>query len=174
MESDLAAVDRALHPWVIAVVHRPLYTSCLNHKEQSTMQQQFGDLFLAHKVDVVLSGHVHSYERTWPTMGGYSNVSNATSQVYPDRSVYVDPRYPVYVVSGAAGNGESVDNCTCSSSNNPVPQREPDKTADVDGRCYDSPYDSPYDPAVRVACWLPWHTNFPSNEPPAFSFCRRT
>jgi len=112
MESDLAAVDRALHPWVIAVVHRPLYTSCFNEKEQLTMQQQFGDLFLAHKVDVVLSGHVHSYERTWPTMGGYSNVSNATSQVYPDRSVYVDPRYPIYVVSGAAGNGESVNNCT--------------------------------------------------------------
>jgi hypothetical protein len=64
MEADLSAVDRGTHPWVVAVVHRPLYTSCLNGEEEQMMRDGFADLFERYNVDVVLNGHVHSYERT--------------------------------------------------------------------------------------------------------------
>ena len=47
---------------------------------------------------------MHSYERTFPVAGNYSLDSNASVV----RS-YVNAPHPVHVVTGAAGNGESVD-----------------------------------------------------------------
>ena len=52
----------------------------------------------------LLSGHVHSYERTFPVSGNYSLNSNASVV-----SSYVNAPHPVHVITGAAGNGESVD-----------------------------------------------------------------
>eukprot|EP00037_Helgoeca_nana_P022394 m.228750 g.228750 ORF g.228750 m.228750 type:complete len:316 (+) comp25985_c0_seq1:419-1366(+) len=113
MEADLSAVDRGTHPWVVAVVHRPLYTSCLNGEEQQMMRDGFADLFERYNVDVVLNGHVHSYERTLAVTGDYNDTTNATvDYAGPDRSVYIRPKYPVHVVAGTAGNGESIDDCS--------------------------------------------------------------
>jgi hypothetical protein len=68
-------------------------------------------------VDVILHGHVHSYERTYPVHGNYTTASNASVDkncVHKNGAddVYLDPAYPVHVVSGAAGNGESIDQFT--------------------------------------------------------------
>ena len=107
-EADLAAAAapaaRALRPWLIVAVHRPLYSSFNSTGEQAAMRGALSALLERHGVDLVLSGHVHSYERTWPVTGNYSTQSNATVV----RS-YANAPHPVYVVSGAAGNGESVD-----------------------------------------------------------------
>jgi len=112
MEADLAGVDRHAHPWLLAVVHRPLYTSCLNGGEQQAMRDGFADLFERYRVDVVLNGHVHSYERTWPVRGDYNESTNATVDRSGTLAVYRDPQYPVHVVAGTAGNGESIDDCS--------------------------------------------------------------
>ena len=49
-----------------------------------------------------------------PVTGDYSNTSNATVQsdagITLDR--YVNPKSPVHVVAGTAGNGESIDDCS--------------------------------------------------------------
>lgn len=140
-ESDLQKVDRAKTPWIVAVVHRPLYSSCSNVKEQKAMQDAFLDLFLRHEVDAVLNGHVHSYERTLPVTGGYNSTTNATVDVDACRKsskrrsskndtnaatgtgtgtgtaiqpcdVYTNPKFPIHIVAGTAGNGESIDDCS--------------------------------------------------------------
>ncbi|GAX22395.1 hypothetical protein FisN_14Hh008 [Fistulifera solaris] len=63
----LSTVDRTEHPWLIIEIHRPLY-----HAEAKWDQNAVGvalrfeveDLFYDYRVDVVLSGHYHSYFRT--------------------------------------------------------------------------------------------------------------
>ena len=115
-EADLAAAAapaaRALRPWLVVVVHRPLYTTFNSTAEQASMRAPLAPLLARHAVDVVLSGHVHSYERTWPVSGDYSVSSNATvsrgSLPAPPGTI-VNAPFPVHVITGAAGNGESVD-----------------------------------------------------------------
>ena len=109
-------------PWLIAMVHRPLYSSCNSTSEQQTLRSGFASLFVEFEVDVVLSGHVHSYERTFPVRGNYSTTTNAsvehecverasargvTSDAMID--VYRNCRSPAHIVTGAGGNGESID-----------------------------------------------------------------
>eukprot|EP00041_Stephanoeca_diplocostata_P033965 m.1138002 g.1138002 ORF g.1138002 m.1138002 type:complete len:498 (-) comp24437_c1_seq17:68-1561(-) len=113
-EEDLMRVDRTQVPWVVVVLHRPLYSSCANVKEQQMMRDGFAALLLKYRVDLVLNGHVHSYERTWPVKGDYNESDNATVQHGDGISLelYIDPVYPVHVIAGTAGNGESIDDCT--------------------------------------------------------------
>jgi hypothetical protein len=64
LQSDLAAVDRTVTPWVIALWHRPWY--CSNHAHQGEGEQMrltIEPVLNQHSVDIVFNGHVHAYER---------------------------------------------------------------------------------------------------------------
>ena len=54
------------------------------------------DLFLEHRVNMYLCGHLHSYELHWPIAKG-----KATQKSFDQ------PPSPVYLVQGAGGNIES-------------------------------------------------------------------
>ena len=119
LESDLAEARAASaakdRPWLVVVVHRPLYSGQNDTDEQQSMRDGFGDLLERYGVDLVLHGHVHSYERMFPVSGDYDTQHNATVDAAAVRreagrdDTYVNAAHPVYVVSGAAGNGEGVD-----------------------------------------------------------------
>jgi acid phosphatase type 7 len=65
LQQDLAAVDRAVTPWVIAVFHQPYMNSNTAHATEGLpMRRAIEDTLLQHKVDLVFSGHVHAYERS--------------------------------------------------------------------------------------------------------------
>lgn len=72
LQKDLAAIDREKTPWVIVGGHRPWYISAKN--KSSTVcwkcKDVFEPLFLKYSVDLVLSGHVHAYERNAPMYDG--------------------------------------------------------------------------------------------------------
>src|SRR5690606_14831536 len=55
------------------------------------------------KVDVVISGHVHTYERTYP-VSGLEREENKNK----NPRVFTNPKYPVYLVCGATGNNEYI------------------------------------------------------------------
>jgi 3',5'-cyclic AMP phosphodiesterase CpdA len=58
-------VDRSITPWLVVVFHSPWYTSYNGHyKENECMRQAYEPLLVAAGVDLVVGGHVHSYERT--------------------------------------------------------------------------------------------------------------
>merc|ERR1712060_548312 len=70
--------------------HTPWYNSNDNHYEEGLKHQwDMEELFHKHGVDLVLNGHVHSYERSHP--------------VYKHKN---DPCGAVHVVIGDAGNYE--------------------------------------------------------------------
>ncbi|KAJ0980902.1 hypothetical protein J5N97_009157 [Dioscorea zingiberensis] len=66
MKNDLASVDRSRTPWVIFAGHRPMYSSQegILPSVDSDFVKAVEPLLLENKVDLVIFGHVHNYERT--------------------------------------------------------------------------------------------------------------
>eukprot|EP00667_Euglena_gracilis_P003293 EG_transcript_3305 len=87
---DLASIRRSTTPWVLVMFHTPWYNSNTVHfNEAQTMMNNIETLMFNAGVDVVMSGHVHSYERTFPMYQGA-----------------VNPCGPVYLNVGDGGNLE--------------------------------------------------------------------
>eukprot|EP01018_Ginkgo_biloba_P012854 Gb_31160 [translate_table: standard] len=64
LQSDLSRVDRSRTPWLIVVFHAPWYNSNTAHQgDGDDMMEAMEPLLYAAKVDIVLAGHVHAYER---------------------------------------------------------------------------------------------------------------
>jgi 3',5'-cyclic AMP phosphodiesterase CpdA len=59
LESDLA---KNKLPWVIVYGHHPMYTNSLRGP-QLWIRRAFANIFTRHRVDLVLTGHEHQYER---------------------------------------------------------------------------------------------------------------
>ncbi len=109
LQNDLAKANlpenRKIRPWIIVIGHRPIYSSCEgyslngtpidhNHAPPSnsaTLQSVFEQIFHDAKVDLFLNGHVHSYERNYPT---FNNTKT---------SDYRNPTSPFNIVIGNAG-----------------------------------------------------------------------
>jgi len=91
LQQDLHSVDRARTPWLVALWHTPWYTTSSHHpmEEGAVMREAMEGLMYAHKVDIVLVGHLHAYERTAPV---YANRAQCDG--------------PVHIVIGDAGNHE--------------------------------------------------------------------
>lgn len=92
LERDLSSVNRDITPWVIVSVHCPWYSSNTAHYQEKhtvEMKNNMEDLFYKHHVNVVLAGHVHAYERSYP--------------VYKDNLANDGV---VYIVIGDGGNAE--------------------------------------------------------------------
>lgn len=71
--SQLAAVDRAATPWLVVAAHRPMYADTPDDGDVAVaglMLEHLEPMFAAAQVDVVLSGHVHTYSRSCPVLKG--------------------------------------------------------------------------------------------------------
>lgn len=68
LTNDLAAVDRSKSLWVIVAGHRPWYFSYANKSSAicTVCKDVFEPIFLQYDIDLVLSGHVHAYQRNTP------------------------------------------------------------------------------------------------------------
>eukprot|EP00657_Telonema_sp_P-1_P011888 TRINITY_DN7627_c0_g1_i1.p1 TRINITY_DN7627_c0_g1~~TRINITY_DN7627_c0_g1_i1.p1 ORF type:complete len:108 (+),score=19.94 TRINITY_DN7627_c0_g1_i1:337-660(+) len=76
--------------------HRSVYCSCDGDCDQAAqiVRKDMEPLLMKYGVDFFINGHEHNYERSYPLYLGKSDRSN------------VDPKAPIYIVSGAAGNNE--------------------------------------------------------------------
>jgi hypothetical protein len=89
--------------WIIVYGYRPFYTSPTVHPGQIALRDIYPPLFEKYGVDLVITGHNHNYQRTYPLQ------VNPVRQSYPlvvdkNDSNYVDPRGPIFVTVGTAGN----------------------------------------------------------------------
>uniref|UniRef100_K3WNF6 Purple acid phosphatase n=1 Tax=Globisporangium ultimum (strain ATCC 200006 / CBS 805.95 / DAOM BR144) TaxID=431595 RepID=K3WNF6_GLOUD len=65
-------------------------------------QEAFEELFIKYGVDVVVTSHYHFYERHLPIARGKAIMDGVSA----DKKTYANPKAPVYLTAGAAGNIE--------------------------------------------------------------------
>lgn len=111
---DLTAAAKAT--WRFVVFHHPGFNSSKAHFDNQQMRL-LADVFEAGKVDIVLAGHVHNYQRTYPlrfiperdpggavvrkgeqVMGRWSLDQNYDGQTRTKANG------PIYLITGAGGN----------------------------------------------------------------------
>jgi hypothetical protein len=116
LKRTLEEVDRKVTPWVVIVAHKPLY--CSQNEESSmimqvctiqarVMRDAYEGIFIQYEVDLGIFAHIHLYERTLPvkyheTIVDYEHLE--------DTEVFYNPKAPIYVINGVAGNleGENI------------------------------------------------------------------
>lgn len=101
---DLESINRTQTPWIIAMSHRPMY-STQTSSYQANIRAAWEDVLLKYGVDVYIAGHIHWYERLYPlgvngTIDTSSIVDNSTFYTNPGKSM-------THLINGAAGNIES-------------------------------------------------------------------
>jgi predicted MPP superfamily phosphohydrolase len=87
LKADLTASDGAR--WKLMMNHQPLYSASTKHGSNLTLQAAWQPIIDAHNVDLVLNGHDHDYEVSFPLIG-------QTPQPTIDTGT-------VYIVAGGAG-----------------------------------------------------------------------
>jgi acid phosphatase type 7 len=94
LEKDLQGVDRTKTPWVVLTSHRMMYTTQLGEdadlKVSLHFREEMEELLWKYKVNLMLVGHQHSYERSCAVRHG---------KCTPDGVG------PVHIVVGSAGAG---------------------------------------------------------------------
>ena len=93
--------------WMIVFFHKPIYTSKSHHDSYEQFGNIYHPLFDKYGIDLVLQGHNHAYERTFPVQYNKDEASNPkiTSK---NESLYNDPSGQVYITSGAAGGDKDM------------------------------------------------------------------
>lgn len=96
LEQDLSAVNRDVTPFVIVYGHRPMYSSNSYHGSEVELRDALEELYVTQGVDLVIAGHDHFYERTWP-------VSAETVQDEGEGKRFARGSGPIHLVIGMAG-----------------------------------------------------------------------
>ncbi|KAK0576389.1 hypothetical protein LWI29_016676 [Acer saccharum] len=101
--NEFPKVNRTETPWLIVLMHSPLYNSYVHHyMEGETMRVMYESWFVEYKVDVVFAGHVHAYERSERVSNVAYNIVNGLCTPISDHSA------PVYITIGDGGNCEGL------------------------------------------------------------------
>ena len=96
IEQDLSSVNREVTPFVIVYGHRPMYSSNSYHGSEVELRDALEELYVTQGVDLVIAGHDHFYERTWP-------VSAETVQDEGEGMRFARGSGPIHLVIGMAG-----------------------------------------------------------------------
>jgi len=100
IEKDLSEARDRNTEWIFVSCHRPLLCSDSSeygsHSPGSPRISTLEPLFIKYGVDLVLTGHMHCYERTYPYYNG--TVYASSGQDY-----FVSPGAPIYMTQGTAG-----------------------------------------------------------------------
>jgi hypothetical protein len=99
-------VKNSKKKWKVVYMHRPIYCSWTSEPRCSSqgpvLRELFENLFFEQKIDLVIGGHLHCYERMYPI---YKNEPDMGA-VSADGSLYSNPKFPTYVICGSTGNVE--------------------------------------------------------------------
>jgi hypothetical protein len=90
--------------WIVVYFHRPLYTSPTEHPAENTLTSKYHPMFDKYGVDIVLQGHNHNYQRSYPIK------YNSTSTDHPiittdinNINNYTNSEGPIFVTVGTGG-----------------------------------------------------------------------
>jgi 3',5'-cyclic AMP phosphodiesterase CpdA len=108
VEADLASVDRSITPWVVVGGHRTWYSTGGSGNICAPCQVAFEELMYKYGVDLGIFGHVHNAQRQMPLFNGTVDPNGMD-----------DPKAPLYIVAGGAGNIEGLAAIGTNTSYNP-------------------------------------------------------
>jgi hypothetical protein len=103
LRDDLAAHRDAV--WTFVYYHHPGYT-CTYHGPNDAVIGRFHPVFDEFAVDVVFTGHSHTYERLYPMRGEL--VVNREQEPQ-----YLDPQGTIYIVTGCGAKTENATTPDC-------------------------------------------------------------
>ena len=86
--------------FIVVVCNCSCYSTNTNHGSDGGLRDAWGPLFDAYQVDLVISGHVHAYERTNPMIA-----ASPTRHVPAGGSVNPVTDGTTYICAGGGGNG---------------------------------------------------------------------
>jgi len=100
--------------WIIVSYHRSIYATVddkdllfLDNGAYIQLKNNFLNiyhpLFDKYKVDLVLQGHIHDYQRTYPLK--FNNETKTVVRTSMDENKYKDPEGQIYITVGTAGVG---------------------------------------------------------------------
>lgn len=96
--------------WIIVYYHQPMYTSMSHHEGLETFRNLYHSLFNEYGVDLVVQGHIHNYQRTYPLIYNSESPSNPTitqSTILRNgdnkENMYVDPEGTIFAIVGTGG-----------------------------------------------------------------------
>jgi len=93
LENDLKQIDRKTTPWVLAMFHRPWYSSNTARPDSEAMRQSLEPLLNQYQVDMAVSGYVHAYERTAPLVNGKITVGGTAHHTVGHAGQPLDPTW---------------------------------------------------------------------------------
>jgi len=94
MVNELKKVNRSITPWLVVLMHCPIYNTFTFHQNDPqaiNAQRYLEPLFVQYRVNIVLSGHLHAYMRSKP-------VVNMT----------LDHTGPVHIIVGMSGRQANI------------------------------------------------------------------
>ncbi|XP_043692990.1 probable inactive purple acid phosphatase 27 [Telopea speciosissima] len=106
IKKDLFSVDRSRTPWVIFTGHRPMYSSAppfFPPNVDTNFVASLEPLLVHNKVDLVLFGHVHNYERTCSLQEGVCKAMPFRDRRGIDTYDHNNYKAPVHAIIGMAG-----------------------------------------------------------------------
>ena len=89
--------------WIVVFFHQPIYTSPSGHDALSAMRDIYHPLFDKYGVDLVLQGHVHNYQRSYPIKYNSADPSNPIITDISSNNTYNDPKGEIYAIVGTGG-----------------------------------------------------------------------
>jgi predicted MPP superfamily phosphohydrolase len=99
--------------WIIVYYHAPMYTSkTSSHEGLGPFRDLYHGLFTKYGVDLVLQGHVHNYQRSYPLIYNSENPSNpiiAQSTILHNvannnnNNVFVEGKGTIFAIVGTGG-----------------------------------------------------------------------
>src|ERR687890_1239878 len=104
--------------WIIVYFHHPMYTSASEHSSDLLLRETYHPLFDQYGVDLVLQGHNHNYQRSYPiTYNNNINNNNNDNKIIninndisskptitsANTSTYNNPKGEIYVTAGTGG-----------------------------------------------------------------------
>jgi len=88
--------------WIIVSQHKASYTSLSSVSPDSSMRDEFHRLYDQYGVDLVLQGHLHNYQRTYPlTYNPTTPLTPVVSDI--NKNTYFNPQGPVFLIAGTGG-----------------------------------------------------------------------
>ena len=90
--------------WIVVYYHKPIYTSSTKHAGLTSFRDIYHPLFDQYKVDLVLSGHNHNYQRSFPLHFNEAD-SDIPTIVNKNPNTYNEIGAPIFITSGTGGVG---------------------------------------------------------------------